>query len=163
MQRHIREVVLECFKVQSKQADILVSEGAGGATDLTLLGVPDLANVMLSKLATTVILISLVSQGGALASLYGTISLMDNDTRSKLQGLGLNDVRYNLDAFTTTGTEIATKFDLDFIGSLPHLPSLNDNLPNSLSTTELNKKHDYITKIMKENINLTQILEWLAL
>jgi adenosylcobyric acid synthase len=163
LQEEIMFGAIESLKEVSAEADIVIAEGAGGATDLTLLGAWDLANVTIAAEASTSVMVARASKGGALASLAGTVRLLDESVRPSLRGVALNDVRHRLDETVTAGRRIASELSVEFLGATPWLPFFEGRGQHAPFTRESDEDHMILAQSMDRSISMTDILEWMNL
>lgn len=163
LQEEIRGVALESLDAVSAGADVVISEGAGGATDLTLLGAWDLANVTVAARASASVLVSRASKGGALAGLVGTAQLLDENVRPALKGLALNDVRHRLRESVAAGRRVGAELGLNFLGAVPWLPFFDGRAQHAPYTRESDEDHSVLAEAMRRNIAMSDILGWVSL
>ena len=82
--------VLRSFQSLEKDYDIIIIEGAGAAAELNYLD-HDISNMGFAKeISTPVLLIGDINRGGVFASLYGTVELFDEASRSLVKGFIIN-------------------------------------------------------------------------
>lgn len=99
--------VLDSFSKLSQQADIVLVEGAGSASEINLRQ-GDIANMGFARATNTpVILIGDIDRGGVIASLVGTHTVLDEDDRAMIQGFIVNRMRGDASLFDAGMTAIA--------------------------------------------------------
>lgn len=158
MRTEIEKEIFSCLEDISTGADIVVSEGAGGATDLWLVDAWDIANTDLSKYAGASVLVARSSKGGALAGLAGTIELMPEPARRSLRGLALNDVRHRMTATIKAASRIADNAGVSFFGAMPFVASLEERPPHDPFTPESDEDHRILSCALRESIDLEALL-----
>jgi adenosylcobyric acid synthase len=85
--------IAEAFASLAAEHDLLLIEGAGSPAEINLRAT-DLANMRVAELADArVLLVADIGRGGALAHLYGTWALLDEDERARIDGFVLNRFR----------------------------------------------------------------------
>ena len=85
--------IMESFRRLEESYDIIVLEGAGSPAEINLKE-HDIVNMGMARLAdAAVILVGDIDRGGVFASLYGTVSLLDEDERRRIKGLVINKFR----------------------------------------------------------------------
>lgn len=94
---HLWPAVEESFRSLSEEFELVVVEGAGSPAEINLRDT-DLANMRVARLAdAAVLLVCDIDRGGALAHLYGTWALLDDEDRSRVRAFVLNRFRGELD------------------------------------------------------------------
>ena len=86
-------VILNSYRRLCRQYDVIVIEGAGSPAEINL-NENDIVNMGLAKLLDApVILIADIDRGGVFASIYGTVALLDDESRSRIKGIVINKFR----------------------------------------------------------------------
>ena len=103
----------------SKEADIIVIEGAGSPVEINLRE-NDIVNMGLAEiLDAPVLLVGNIDPGGVFAQLLGTINLMSEDERKRVKGLIINKFRGDK-ALLMPGLEMFKGYsDIPFAGVVP--------------------------------------------
>ncbi|MCH7793756.1 MAG: cobyric acid synthase, partial [Proteobacteria bacterium] len=115
-------VVLDSFERLSDQADLVLVEGAGSPAEINLPGV-DIANMGFARAANVpVLLVGDIDRGGVIASIVGTLSLLDEDARARLKGFIINKFRGDLALFDSGLAEIRKRAGIESLGVVPHFP-----------------------------------------
>ncbi len=115
-------VVLDSFARLADQADLVLVEGAGSPAEINLPGV-DIANMGFARAADVpVLLVGDIDRGGVIASIVGTLSLLDEDARARLKGFIINKFRGDLALFDSGLTEIRARTGIESLGVVPHFP-----------------------------------------
>ncbi|MBO0127596.1 MULTISPECIES: cobyric acid synthase [Rhizobium/Agrobacterium group] len=112
--------VLESFEHLKQQADLVLVEGAGSASEINLRA-NDIANMGFARAADApVILIGDIDRGGVIASLVGTKTVLENDDATMIAGFIVNRFRGDPALFSDGMRMIAEKTGWASIGLLPH-------------------------------------------
>lgn len=112
--------VLESFEHLKQQADLVLVEGAGSASEINLRA-NDIANMGFARAADApVILIGDIDRGGVIASLVGTKTVLERDDAAMIEGFIVNRFRGDPALFSDGMRMIAEKTGWASIGLLPH-------------------------------------------
>ncbi len=112
--------VLESLERLKSQADLVLVEGAGSASEVNLRA-NDIANMGFARAADVpVILIGDIDRGGVIASLVGTKTVLDLDDATMIEGFIVNRFRGDPTLFDNGMRIIADKTGWRSIGLLPH-------------------------------------------
>jgi adenosylcobyric acid synthase len=113
--------------------DVVVCEGAGSAAEINLRP-HDLANMGLARAANLpVVLIADIDRGGALASLYGTLALLEPDDQALVAGFVINRFRGDRAVLEPGLEQLRELTGRPCLGVLPHLDGLHFDAEDSLS------------------------------
>ncbi|GAA0238674.1 cobyric acid synthase [Haladaptatus pallidirubidus] len=115
-----RRAAIESYQRLAERSDVIVAEGAGSIAEINLHH-RDLANVETARFAdASIILLVNIERGGAFASLYGTLELMPDDVRDRVQGAIITKFRGD-EALLTSGIEaIEERTGVPILGVLPY-------------------------------------------
>ncbi|NSX86849.1 cobyric acid synthase [Agrobacterium tumefaciens] len=112
--------VLESFDRLKQQADLVLVEGAGSASEINLRA-NDIANMGFARAADApVILIGDIDRGGVIASLVGTKAVLEAEDAAMIEGFIVNRFRGDPALFSDGMRMIAEKTGWASIGLLPH-------------------------------------------
>lgn len=116
--------IVSSYARLSKQFEVVVIEGAGGAAEVNLRD-RDLVNWPVAELADApVLIVADIDKGGALASLVGTIALLAPSERRRVKGLIINKFRGD-PALLYDGLKIIEQHTgVPILGVLPHAGNL---------------------------------------
>lgn len=108
------EAIGEALARLRAEFDVVVTEGAGGAADLSALGYRDPANV-LPLVADAVVLVARLSAGGAAGAAMHPLDHLPLPLRSRLRMVVINDVR-------TSTSELRSRLECAYpLGVMPPL------------------------------------------
>ncbi|CAI3953371.1 cobyric acid synthase [Commensalibacter papalotli (ex Botero et al. 2024)] len=117
--------VLESFEILSKQADIVLIEGAGSASEINLRS-HDIANMGFAQaVKAPVFLIGDIDRGGVIASLIGTHAVLSSEDLGLVKGFIVNKMRGDPSLFTDVMHWISQKTQWQNMGLLPYFPGLS--------------------------------------
>jgi adenosylcobyric acid synthase len=116
--------VLESFARLRSEADIVLVEGAGSASEINLRA-NDIANMGFARAAgVPVVLIGDIDRGGVIASLVGTKVVLEAADAALVRGFIVNRMRGDPALFTAGMQAIAEHTGWSALGLVPYLPAL---------------------------------------
>ncbi|HKA64746.1 MAG TPA: cobyric acid synthase [Methyloceanibacter sp.] len=111
--------VLESFEVLKREADIVLVEGAGSASEINLRK-NDIANMGFARAADVpVVVIGDIDRGGVIASLVGTKAVLDPEDARLIVGFIVNRMRGDISLFADGMWEIARRTGWQALGLVP--------------------------------------------
>ena len=120
--------VLESYRELAIESDIVVVEGAGSPAEVNL-RTNDIANMGFAKAAgVNSVLIGDIERGGVIASIVGTMQLLDADDQKHMRGFIVNRFRGDIGLFTEGMDIIERHSGLAPLGLVPFFPQAS-NLP----------------------------------
>jgi len=126
-------VIKECLDKLGAEFDTIVIEGAGSPAEVNLKA-NDIVNMRIAKLVSApVLLIADIDRGGALASVVGTLELLEPDERALIKGIIINKFRGDLDLLKPALDFLEEKTGKPVIGVVPHLDQLGIDDEDSVS------------------------------
>ncbi len=111
--------VLESFGIIKRDADIVVVEGAGSASEINLRK-NDIANMGFARAADVpVVVIGDIDRGGVIASIVGTKDVLDPEDAKLVAGFIVNRMRGDLSLFAEGMKEIERRTGWPALGLVP--------------------------------------------
>jgi adenosylcobyric acid synthase len=111
--------VLESFARLKQEADIVLVEGAGSASEINLRK-NDIANMGFARAADVpVVVIGDIDRGGVIASLVGTKAVLDPEDAKLVAGFIVNRMRGDVSLFAEGMEEIARRTGWPSLGLVP--------------------------------------------
>jgi adenosylcobyric acid synthase len=120
-QKHeLLPAVLESFERVSRNADLVIVEGAGSPAEINLRA-GDIANMGFAAAADVpVILVGDIDRGGVIAAIVGTHEVLQPDERSQIKGFIVNRFRGDPSLFDEGVSEIVRRTHWASLGVVPH-------------------------------------------
>jgi adenosylcobyric acid synthase len=114
--------VLDSFARLKREADLVIVEGAGAASEANLRA-GDIANMGFARASgTPVVIVGDISHGGVIASLIGTRAVIDDDDAAMVRGFIVNRFRGDGSLFADGMRLIAERTSWPALGLVPHFP-----------------------------------------
>ena len=112
--------VLQSFRRLAEDADLVLVEGAGSASEINL-RTGDIANFGFAQaVGAPVVLIGDIDRGGVIASLVGTRAVVDPDDAALIEGFIVNRFRGDPSLFDAGMAEIARRTGWHALGLVPY-------------------------------------------
>jgi adenosylcobyric acid synthase len=122
MKASLMAPVLDSFGRLARDADLVLVEGAGSASEINLRA-GDIANLGFARAAgVPVVLIGDIDRGGVIASLVGTKAVLEADDAAMIRGFLVNKFRGDPVLFASGMTAIAQRTGWVALGLVPHFP-----------------------------------------
>src|SRR5580704_11198259 len=119
LKRELLPYVLESFEQLRSEADIVLVEGAGSASEVNLRA-NDIANMGFAQAAgVPVVLIGDIDRGGVIASLVGTKTVIADDDAALVRGFLVNKFRGDPDLFAHGMATIERTTGWQALGLIP--------------------------------------------
>ena len=128
MKPNLLPAVLESYRHLGREADLVLVEGAGSASEVNLRR-NDIANMGFAEAAgVPVVLIGDIERGGVIASLVGTKAVLSADDAGRIAGFLVNKFRGDPAIFADGMASIAQHTGWNALGLIPHFARA-DHLP----------------------------------
>ncbi|WP_366657194.1 cobyric acid synthase [Fodinicurvata sp. EGI_FJ10296] len=120
--REFLDAALASFRTLQAEADIVIVEGAGSASE-TNLRAGDVANMGFAEAADLpVVLVADIHRGGVIANLVGTATVLTAADRKRIEGYVINRFRGDTSLFAEALTAITKATGWPSFGILTHFP-----------------------------------------
>lgn len=124
--RGLMPEVLDSFHTLADQADIVLVEGAGSASEVNLRA-DDIANMGFAQAADVdVVLVGDIDRGGVIASLVGTQAVVAAEDARRIKGFIVNRMRGDPSLFAAGMVAIADMTGWQAVGLVPFLDRVRD-------------------------------------
>lgn len=126
-------VIKDCLDELRDRFDIVVIEGAGSPAEVNLKA-NDIVNMRIALMVgAPVFLIADIDRGGAIASVVGTLSLLEPVEQERIQGIILNKFRGDIKLLEPAFAIIREKTGKPVVGVIPYLPDIGIDEEDSVS------------------------------
>ena len=121
MKRSLVPDILRAYRSLAAENDILVIEGAGSPAEINLRE-DDIVNMGLAELVNApVLLAGDIDRGGVFAQLYGTVALLREEERRRVQGLIVNKFRGDAELLRPGLRQLEALTQVPVLGVVPYL------------------------------------------
>ncbi|UTC84076.1 cobyric acid synthase [Treponema denticola] len=165
-----KPMILETFQKLEKENDIVVIEGAGSPAEINL-NQNDIVNMGMAEMADApVLLIADIDRGGVFAQLYGTVMLLPEKDRKRINGMIINKFRGDKSLLDPGIKMIEDLVKIPVIATIPYMhleladeDSLIDDdkkcNTQAQSDAELEKELDKLAALIEENSDMDFIFK----
>lgn len=130
------DAVKLALKNLEKNFDTIVIEGAGSPAEINLKS-HDIVNMRVAKLLNApVILVADIDRGGALASIVGTLELLDEEEKNLVKGIVINKFRGDVNLFLPAVDFLENKTKKPVLGIIPFIEKIGIDDEDSVSLDE---------------------------
>ncbi|MBZ0260440.1 MAG: cobyric acid synthase [Hyphomicrobiales bacterium] len=120
--------IIESFRKLADQADLIIVEGAGSPAEVNLRD-GDLANMGFARAVDIpAFLVGDIHRGGVIASIVGTLAVLEPEDRGRLKGFIINKFHGDVKLFENGKTYLTENTGLPCLGVIPHFAAAR-NLP----------------------------------
>ncbi len=113
-------IVEESLKQLQSQYEVIVIEGAGSPAEVNLQDT-DIVNMRIARMADCpVLLVADIDKGGALASVVGTLELLDPADRTRVRGIIINKFRGDIKLLQPALDFLEKKTGVPVLGVVPY-------------------------------------------
>ena len=111
--------IKKAYEELAKEYDICIVEGAGSPTEINLKE-NDIVNLGLAEiLDCKAVLVGDIDRGGVFASLYGTVELLEEHEKNRIEGLIINKFRGDVSILDSGLAMIEEKLKKKVLGTIP--------------------------------------------
>jgi adenosylcobyric acid synthase len=133
LKHELRPIVATALAELRERFDVVVCEGAGSPAELNLRD-GDLANMGLARSAgLPVLVVADIDRGGVLASLYGTLALLEAEDQAHVAGFVINKFRGARSILAPGIEELEARTGRPTLGVLPWVADLWMDVEDSLA------------------------------
>lgn len=138
--------ILEAYEGLEDEYDIIVIEGAGSPAEINLKS-DDIVNMGMAKMVNApVLLAGDIDRGGVFAQLYGTVELLEQDERKRVEGLIINKFRGDKTILDPGIDMLYEKCKIPIVGVIPYVQVDVDD-EDSLAPRLRKKSHHKVLDI----------------
>ena len=145
--------ILESFNILAQNHDLILVEGAGSPAE-TNLRMGDLANMGFAEAANIpTLLVGDIHRGGVIASIIGTLAVLDSDDQSRIKGFIINKFHGDPNLFDEGKAFIENRLNLICLGVIPHfinahkLPAEDAVALEDMVTTNVKDLNIYVLRL----------------
>ena len=122
--RHLAVAAFAAYRELAERYDVIICEGAGSPAEINLRS-GDYVNMGLARqFDLPVFVVGDIDRGGVVASLYGTVELLDRDDRALIKAFVINKFRGDESLLRPGLDQLTALTGVPFLGVLPWLPEV---------------------------------------
>ncbi|HEU4907791.1 MAG TPA: cobyric acid synthase [Propionibacteriaceae bacterium] len=130
---HLAAAAFAAYDDLAGRFDVIICEGAGSPAEINLRA-GDYVNLGLARAkGLPVVVVGDIDRGGVLASLYGTVALLDAKDRQLITAFLINKFRGDVGVLQPGLEELSRRTGIPFVGVLPWLPNVWLDAEDSLA------------------------------
>lgn len=147
--------ILKCYQTLCSEADLVLVEGAGSPAEINLRE-HDIANMGFALAANVpVVLVADINRGGVIASIVGTLEVLDVSDAAQIKTFLINNFRGDVSLFDDGLAYLEKRTGLKSAGIVPHFPAAS-RLPaedalqlETMVSNHLGKTHIAVLKLSR--------------
>ncbi|WP_162890912.1 cobyric acid synthase [Suicoccus acidiformans] len=133
--------------------DLVIIEGAGSPAEINL-NQNDIVNMGMAEIADApVIIVADIDLGGVFASIYGTLALLPEGSRSRVKGIIINKFRGDISLLQSGLDQIEELTGIPVIGVLPY----HDYRLKAEDNLEMEANFDGLAELFREHVDMNAI------
>ena len=163
--------IMAAYNDLAQSYDIIVIEGAGSPAEINL-KTDDIVNMGMAEMAKSpVLLVADIDRGGAFASIYGTVMLLDEEERRFIKGMIINKFRGDASLLEPGLVMISELTKIPVIGVVPYTQvdiepedSLSERAGDFVSDSERNdeyreSQYNLLADTVRSSVDMERIYE----
>ncbi|MFZ7102597.1 MAG: cobyric acid synthase [Peptococcaceae bacterium] len=151
------KVICASLEELKNNYEVLVIEGAGSPAEVNLKA-NDIVNMRVAReLNSPVLLVADIDRGGALASIVGTLELLEDEERDLIKGIIINKFRGDIDLLTPAIEFLEHKTHKPVLGVIPYFTEFRIPEEDSVAIENFNTAYTGNEKLDIAVINLPHI------
>jgi adenosylcobyric acid synthase len=163
--------IMAAYNDLAQSYDIIVIEGAGSPAEINL-KTDDIVNMGMAEMAKSpVLLVADIDRGGAFASIYGTVMLLDEEERRFIKGMVINKFRGDVSLLEPGLVMISELTKIPVIGVVPYTQvdiepedSLSERVGNFVPDSERNdeyreSQYNLLADTVRSSVDMERIYE----
>lgn len=130
-------IIRESYETLASQHNLMLLEGAGSPAEINLKD-RDLVNLRMAQLARArCILVGDIDRGGAFASIFGTLALLEPAERDLIDGFVINKFRGDVRLLLPGIRQLEERVGKPCLGVIPYIPDLRLDEEDSVALESL--------------------------
>jgi len=117
-------IVRESYEILAARHELMILEGAGSPAEINLKD-RDIVNLKMARIAgARCILVGDIDRGGAFASIFGTLALLESAERDLIDGFVINKFRGDIRLLMPGIRQLEERVEKPCLGVIPYIPDL---------------------------------------